>query len=368
AKIRQLLNDERHPRFWSEIWTAMLNGYSNAFETDRVALQRWIESELSANRPYDQMVTQLITATGPSSDDGAVNFIARYRQDAAVRVSRMFLGVRLDCARCHDHPFDRWTEDDFQNMSRFFQATRREGGERNPRLIDEVRDGGNRPVFLTGATPRTTRWRDEFALFVTHTNAFAKNFANRIWYQLLGRGIVNPPDDFNEHNQPSVPALLDHLATTAKESECNIRSMIEQICLSEAYQRSSAATARRSKREEVFALRVVKPLTIEQLVDSLQTCVRWQLREPREIVVRRLAGGEDTDIDFSETWKYRETVQQLMGRLAMDLRAPSTNLDEIFLGVLTRRPTETERAKCAGFSPTDIAFALVNTNEFYFNH
>lgn len=367
-KIQQLLADERFPRFWSEVWTAMLNGYSNAFETDRSALQQWLEAQLRVNRPYDQIVTQLITANGPSSVDGSVNFLARYREDAAVRVSRMFLGVRLDCARCHDHPFDRWTEDDFQNMTRFFAATGREGGDRNPRLVDRVGDDRNRPVFLTGAKPKTSRWRDELALFVTNTNAFSKTFANRIWYQLMGRGIVDPPDDFNKKNPPSVPALLDFLAAEGKEKSWNVRAMIERICSSSAYQRSSVAATRDVGREKLFATRAVKPLTVEQLVNSLQTAMNLELPESREEVLRYLAGGEDIDVDFSETWRYRETVQQLMGRLAMDLRAPSADLDEIFLRILTRRPTEAERDKCKGFSPTDVAFALVNTNEFYFNH
>ncbi len=123
----------------------------------------------------------------------------RHREEPAVRVSRIFLGVRLDCARCHDHPFDRWTQRDFEQVSRFFQAFEiRELNDQNFELLDRVE--ANRrvppdelPRFFTSAVPRTAAWRDEFALFVTSCKPFARTYANRIWYQLMGRGIVDPP-------------------------------------------------------------------------------------------------------------------------------------------------------------------------------
>ena len=355
AKVAALLTSDRFPKFWSEVWTAILNGYA-PFETDREALRNWLEVQFRINRPYDDLVTHLITTNGPSLEDGSVNFLARYGEDAAVRVSRLFLGVRLDCARCHDHPFDRWKEEDFANMTRFFSATDRQGEERNIRLVDEIVDARNKPVFLTGAKPRTTRWRDELALMMTHTNAFAKTFGNRLWYQLIGRGIVDPPDDFNKQNPPSLPEMLDLLASTARETGWDMRTMISEICLSDAYQKDSATGAFEAK-----------PVTLEQLLDSLCLVLDWELPEPRREILDAF-GEERFDEDFSETWQYRETAQQLMQRLALDFRAPTKDLEELFLRILTRRPTQAERDKCQGFSTSDVAFALVNTNEFNFNH
>ena len=108
-------------------------------------------------------------------------------------------------------------------MNRFFEATdRREVSERNILLVDEVPDvesDDEKPLFLTGARPRTTQWRDEFALFLTNSKPFARTFANRLWYHFMGRGIVHPPDEFNRDNPPSVPKLLKFLTRQAQQNE-----------------------------------------------------------------------------------------------------------------------------------------------------
>jgi len=365
AKIDALLISPEFPRFWSELWTAMLNGYApNVANTDREALRLWLESQLAQNRPYDEMATQLVTATGPSTRDGSVNFVARYGEDASVRVSRMFLGVRLDCARCHDHPFDRWKKQDFASMTRFFAATQRQGSEGNPMLIDGV-GGDPKPVFLTGTSPRSNRWRDEFALMMTSTNAFAKTFANRMWYLLMGRGIVDPPDDFNAENPPKIPALLDYLAGMAKDTGWDLRALVREIAMSQAYQLDSAPSD--AKAEAFFAVHAVKPMTIEQLLNSMHSSLGWRAKVSREDQIRQY-GRQLAEEDFSSIWKYRETVQQVMSRLALDLPAPAAETEGIYLRILGRRPASAEVTLCEGRSPGEIAFALVNSNEFNFNH
>lgn len=368
--IDQLIRRPDFARHWSDLWTAMLNGYSNAFKTDREALRIWLEKSFSENRPYDRIVSDLVTATGSALENGAVNFVARYPEEASVKVSRLFLGVRLDCARCHDHPFDRWNEQDFNRMARFFDSVeRRQSGNGPVSILNRVAgEGSAKPAFLTGSEPRTSQWRDELALFMTHTNAFAKNFANRLWYQLLGRGIVHPPDDFNEKNLPTVPALLDALAERAREIDWDIRKLVFEICDSDAYRRSSEFEGTLPKGAlESFAVRPIKPLTPEQWYDSLATVFRNQLPMARAEFLRRTIGPR-LDEDFSETWIYRETVQQQMQQLALDFSAPAGDLETVYLKILGRRPAESDRAICEGHSLGDVSFALINSNEFFFNH
>ena len=366
AKIDELLASEGFPRFWSEVWTASLNGYSDAFDSDREVLRAWLQESWQEKVPYDRMASDLIVARGTSALDGPVNFLVRHPDDPTVQVVRQFLGVRLDCARCHDHPYDRWTQTDFRRMNRFFEATRRqEVSEGNIRLVNVIPE---RPRFLTGSTPRTSQWRDELALFVTRSRPFARTFANRVWYQLMGRGIVHPPDDFNRQNAPTVPRLVEFLAEQTRDEGFSLRELVRRICNSRAYQLSTQGGQPGPDRAAVFASRTLRPLTPEQTFDSATTAlgIDATLRE-RSRFIRRTV-GESLDEDFSLTWDYRETVQTLMWRLDTTLPVPSTSLDELFLRILSREPTVEEQQLCHGRPLEDVVFALVNSNEFYFNH
>lgn len=369
--IDELLAGADFPRFWSEVWTATLVGYTNAFDSDREVLRDWLRDSLQRGVGYDRIANELITSRGASALDGPANFLVRHPEDPAVKVCRLFVGVRLDCARCHDHPFDRWTQEDFERMSLFFETTRRqEVSEGNVRLVDEVPDEEEtRPQFLTGATPRTSRWRDELGLFVVNCKPFARTYANRVWYQLMGRGIVDPVDDFHAENPASVPELLKFLAERARQDQFDIRAMVRRVCNSRAYQLSSAGgSAERGSRERVFALRTLKPLTPEQTVNAAAVALGLDLpnSEKRELIERMVS--RSLDEDFSSTWEYRETVQGLLGRLSRGFRAPTGAVDDLYLRILSRSPTSKERNLCDGRRPEDVAFALVNSNEFFFNH
>jgi len=370
ATIDELLARPEFPRFWSEVWTAMLNGYAGAFDSQRDALRFWLEKSFRENVPFDRMATELIAASGVSSVDGAVNFILHNSVEPAIKVSRTFLGIRLDCARCHDHPFDRWTQKNYDDMARFFAPLQKEvvtaGSTRvrdNPDLA-----GGPKPRFLTGAQPVTSRWREDLAYFVTTSKPFARSFANRLWYHFLGRGIVDPPDDINLKNKPSVPRLLDFLADEATTRKFDVRAMVRLICSSDAYRRSSRRSARDPKAEAVFACRVLKPLSPEQLFDSLASALEApEFRRRRDAFIRTFVGRSFGE-DFSNVWRYRETVQDVMTKLTLDLKAPGGSLDELYLRILSRVPSARERDLCQGRATGDVAFALANSNEFFFNH
>lgn len=371
AKIDELLASENFPQSWSEVWTATFNGYTNAFESDREVLRAWLESAFRDNRPYDEIATELIAAEGVSALDGPVNFYVRHPEEPAVAVTRLFLGVRLDCARCHDHPFDRWKEEDFRRMNAFFEGTElQEVSEGNIRVFDRRMEAGrdDRPRFLTGARPRTTQWRSELALFTTNSKPFGRAFANRMWYYFFGRGVVNPVDDFNRENPPASPRLMAFLLDQVRGNDYDFRKTIRLICNSRAYQLSSRAAERTPESEALFAYRRLKPLTPEQTFDSavLALGMERQAEERREFIERTV--GRSIDEDFSETWAYRETVQGLMSRLNLTVPAPTESIGAMYERILSRVPTDRERELCRGQAPRDIAFALVNSNEFFFNH
>jgi hypothetical protein len=370
AKIDELLAGPEFPRFWSEVWTAMLVGYAPAFDANRQALRLWLEKALRENRPFDRIAADLVAAEGLSNVDGPANFVLHHSVEPAIKVSRAFLGIRLDCARCHDHPFDRWTQEDYKAMARFFAPVeRQEIANGSVRVRDNPeKAGGAKPKFLTGSSPVTTRWRQELAFFMTRSRAFARPFANRLWYHFMGRGIVDPPDDFTLKNQPSVPALLDFLAGEASRREFDLRAMVRLICSSDAYRRSSRGRERDARREALFAVRGVKPLTPEQVFDSLVSALESEDLRPRRAAFIKAFVGRSFGEDFTNVWTYRESVQDLMTKLSIDPRAPAGTLEDLYLRLLSRPPSPRERELCRGREPAEIAFALAHSNEFFFNH
>lgn len=370
--VDQLLAGSEFPRFWSEVWTATWHGYADQFGSDREVMRDWLETAFRNDVPYDQLVERMLTATGASAFDGPTNFLVRHQEEPAVKVSRLFLGVRIDCARCHDHPYDRWTQQDFERMNRFFQTIERQevsaGNVRVVNLPNSASSDDERPQFLTGARPRTSQWRDELSLFVVRSKPFARTYANRMWYHFFARGIVDPVDDFNRENPPSVPQLLEFLSEQARESGFAIRPMIREICNSQAYQLQSSGATASPQRIELFASRIVKPMTAEQVFDSTAVAVGTHpdARERQEFI--RQTVGDSLDEDFSTTWDYRETVQQVIHRLSDQQPVPKAPVTELYERILSRPPTPRELARCAGQTPEDIVFALVNSNEFFFNH
>ena len=373
AKIEALLESPEFNRFQADLWTSVLVGYQEPFEEEssRVVLRDWLQEAFRNGRAWDDVARDLIASEGQSALDGPVNFILGNREEPVVRISRVFLGVRLDCARCHDHPFDRWTQNDFVLMNRFFDVLDiDEVSEGNVRLRNVVRSTSDedRPRFLTGARPHTSRWRDEFALFATRSRPFARAFANRLWYQLFGRGIVHPVDDFNPMNDPMSRRLLEHLAAEARRTRFNVRALLKDICESRAWQASSKHRDASESEVASFAIRTIRPLTPEQVSNSLQVVLQREMdADERQELIESMASNGDGE-DFSSTWDYHEDVQQVIARLSSTTGTVAGSTEELFDRILSRRPTHGEKRLCHDRPRSEILFALIHSDEFRFNH
>ena len=378
--IESLLQRPEFSRHLAETLTASLVGYGRDEAADREVLQQWLEAQLQKEVGFDRIAKSLISAEGQSALHGPVNFVVKHAEDTGAQVCRQLLGVRLDCARCHDHPFARWTQEDLQAMTRFFESVRYEEiSEGNIRVSNRPveAEGEEVPRFLTGARPRTSQWRSELALFVTHSKPFARNFANRVWYHLMGRGIVDPPGDFSEANQPSHPELLEFLADQTRAENFDVRKLVRRICNSQAYQRSSKGHApdRQAEPEddrrlvELFARRVIKPLTAEQLYDSYRVVLGKRPTMSRRDFVREFL-GETVDEDFLLTWKSRETVQSMLESMTSDtpFHDEVGSLEQAFRRVLSRSPSQREEELCRQQSLGVVVFSLIQCNEFVFNY
>ncbi|MCA9184862.1 MAG: DUF1549 domain-containing protein [Pirellulaceae bacterium] len=370
--IEQLVARPAFAQHMSEVWTAAWMGFANDGQADRELLRMWLQDQLQSDVPFDRIGQSLIAGRGDSAVNGPVNFVLQHGDDAGVQVARQFLGVRLDCARCHDHPFANWTQDDFAKFSRFFSLVEMTDISRgNIRVTDRLAepDEADMPRFLNGGRPQTSQWRSELALWTIRSRSFARNFANRTWYHFMGQGIVDPPDETHSVQQASCRPLLEFLADYSRRHEFSIRDLATLICTSEAYQRSSADPITDDNAVLLFAVHPLKPLTPEQLFDSIATA--YQLKpdasERREFVQSHR--GNVLDQDFVLTWKYRETCQQLLDRMTTDsLPTWSGDLDSVFLRLLSRHPTPAQRELCRTHSIETVAFALLQSNEFVFSH
>ncbi len=286
--------------------------------------KEWFAKQLNEGRGWDAVTRDILTATGPLSEAPQGLFFY-YNGDMnsqfapkilAGNVAQVYLGVQLQCAECHDHPFSAWKQTDFWSLAAFFgQAARMETVENKntpgvkerhleepkpgkkpptpPKEISigipndgEARNGGKKvPAGLLDGTrlaaDPTKSHRPPFAEWLTakDNRMFARATVNRFWAHFFGRGFVNPLNDFGDHNTPSHPALLDALADEFVASNFDVKHLIRCICLSDAYQRTSRVVPgnEKAEAEQLFARMVPKVLTPEQVYDAL--CVALELSE-----------------------------------------------------------------------------------------
>ena len=285
--IDQLLESHDFARYWALKWGDILRLREQSVTADGVhKYYRWLVSNFEKNIPFDQFARKLLTARGSTFANPAANYYrtATETNDCAETTAQLFLGVRIQCAKCHNHPFERWTQDNYYGLAAFFNRVQRKQTNRAGELVVWVARQGevSQPrtgqqmlpwLPLTGDVKEAGEQdrRTIFADWLTRPENpfFAKVAVNRIWAHLLGRGIVDPVDDFRDSNPPAIPDLLEALATDFRESGFDQKHILRLILNSGTYQRSSRTNSFNADDSKYFSHAQVRLLSAEQLLDAI---------------------------------------------------------------------------------------------------
>jgi hypothetical protein len=498
--IDTLLASPEYAEHWMNYWDDVLMGREvKGPLVDRVAFRYWLRARFEANAPWDRMVRDLVSATGQNSIggarvklpqamsmtavplgtsvpkkgeedaadleqiNGAVNWTLRFEQtpqDLAGNASRIFLGVQIQCAQCHDHKTEKWTQQDYRRFAAAFLhakvdpiESKQKGAIRRVEVVDLPRvaprfaknadvapiaqvkaaalDGadlekgeGTRKALAAWMTGRENPW-------------FARAFVNRMWGHFLGRGFYDPVDDMRAVNTPTMPELLDRIAADFVAHDYDVAHLIRTICATEAYQLAASASAKPDPENKLWTRFHLVPLGPEELLNALLRATDLEsaakkagvqnMEQLRMQLVRQYAFLFDVD-ETDDVPDYSGTVTQALSLLNGQLvgqgaRAiPGSALDDVLakpgddgakidalvLRILSRKPTDAERTKWVNYvqiaektpRPTipppkrggpgagplarlgnkgapvdarraafeDVAWALLNSSEFVFNH
>jgi hypothetical protein len=295
--IDQLLERPEYADFWTLKWSDVLRSDRKAVQLKGIYVyQEWIHEHIARNTPFDQVVRELLTASGSTFSNPPANYyrVARDPQNLAETTVQLFFGIRMQCAKCHNHPFERWTQDDYYSTAAFFARVKQKKDPTEPgpnpmtpggEIIYSDRAGEvtqprtgkvMQPKFMGGPVadvPPGKDRREVLADWVTRADNpfFAKSVVNRIWYHLNGRGIVDPVDDFRDSNPSANDELLDALAKDFVAGGFDVKHIIRVIMNSRTYQLSAQGNDLNKDDGKYFSHAVTKLLTAEQLLDALCT-------------------------------------------------------------------------------------------------
>ncbi|MEM9659494.1 MAG: DUF1553 domain-containing protein, partial [Planctomycetota bacterium] len=277
-KIDDLLASEAFVDYWTLRFATWLQ--VRALPKDRETAQvyhNWLREQIRMATPCDELAWSLLTATGDAHKVGPANF-TRMASDArqhAELASRAFMGVRLQCANCHNHPLDRWTQDDYHGLAAVFARL-----DRGRQVKALARGDVTNPRTGDPAVPRLPGFADidpdsdrpaAFARWLTQPENpyFSRALVNRLWHSMFGRGLVEPVDDLRATNPPSHPELLDRLAADFIDHGCDIRGTLRMIALSDCYGRDNQPLPQNRDDARFYSHAWQRPLSAEVLADAI---------------------------------------------------------------------------------------------------
>jgi uncharacterized protein DUF1549/uncharacterized protein DUF1553 len=287
--VDALLKRPEFADFWALKWADLLRNEEKVLDRKGVQLfYRWIRQSIAAEKPLDQFARELLSARGSTYAQPAGNYLRALRDPItrAESTAQVFLGTRLQCAKCHNHPFDRWTQSDYYDWAEVFtpvgykvlENNRRDGLDKHEFNGEQIVWAGNEKPVMNPKTAKAAHKRflgdmeadrsEALAQWITEQPMFARSQVNRIWFNLMGRGIVDPIDDFRPTNPPSHPELLDALANEFVNHKYSLRHIIRLIMNSRTYQLSSLPNETNRDDESNFSRGVVQRLSAEQLLDA----------------------------------------------------------------------------------------------------
>jgi hypothetical protein len=402
--IRSLLDDKRFAEHYARLWARTLAPAGNT----RGPLEAWLRGEFRKNTPFDQIATAVLTARGNAMTASPAAFyfaVGNSPERIAEAVARGFMGVRLGCAQCHNHPFTSWKREDFWGLAAFFAGTGSAPGQVNDGYTTRITPPtGTREYdakFLEGSAPRFSEGRSPRAVLAewiaTPKNRFfAANVVNRVWQDLCGSGLVSTIDDLDTLEAAERAHVLDDLAAKFAANGFDLRWLIEGICLSKAYQQVSAAnteagSAQRPVRtlspDQVFAaldqaLALKKVRTLSPRFTPEGRNLKARLEEARGSTPTDFKGGIPQALLFMNgPFVTRGTTLEDSLTLRAVVEAPflkeADKLDTLFLAAYSRLPRADERdrlLKVVRAKPDDpeavrqayanIFWALLNSPEF----
>jgi hypothetical protein len=292
--IDQLIDSPEYADYFANKWNMVLRNRQrgNDRRETTFGFHQWIWSSLYENKPYDQFVREILTASGSADENPPVVWYREVDQanEQVEDVAQLFLGVRIQCARCHHHPFEKWSQDDYYGLAAFFSRVGRKnelamnGQLRDKRIFHQdaqgpaaarnERSGKMLPPAGLGATPLTLTADDDPRLKLVDWMSdrqnpfFARALVNRYWKHFFSRGIVEPEDDMRETNPPSNPELLQGLAQHFVDTGFDLKQLVRTICQSSTYQLSSLPNEYNLKDKQNFSRYYPKRLTAEVLYDA----------------------------------------------------------------------------------------------------
>lgn len=283
--VDALLARPEYADLWAQKWADLLRvdrgvlGHKRAY-----TYFKWVRKSVAENKPFDVFARELIAAEGPLDEVGPANFFKAVTKpgEVASAISQVFLGVRITCAECHHHPFDRWSQDDYAGMAAFFSpvSVKKIGGTEATVAAGSFTSTHPRTKATVPATllsgkavevPAGGDAREQLAEWVTAPDNpfFARNLANRVWAQMFGRGIVEPVDDVRSTNPPTNPELLDALAKFLVANKYDVKKLIRAIALSRTYQATAHPTESNAKDDRNFSRALFRPVPAEVFCDML---------------------------------------------------------------------------------------------------
>ena len=435
--IDQLLDRKEFTELWVMKWAELLQIKSDGNVARGISYKaallyhNWLKEQIADNVPFNEIVSELLGSTGGTFGNPATNFyqVERDQLKLSENVAQVFMGMRLQCAQCHNHPFDRWTQNDYYSWAAFFaQIGRKAGVDPREQIIynrgsgetKHVVDGRTMPPkFLGGETP-DVKGKDRRKILgdwlaSTENPYFSKNVVNIVFSHFTGTGIIDPVDDVRVSNPASNPELLDALAGKFQgEWKYDFKRLVREICNSQTYQRTTKANPTNESDVNNFAKARIRRQRAEVMLDTITQVTETKNKFkglPLGSRAVQIADGNTTDYFLTTFGRAtRETVCScevkmdpslsqalhlmngttvstkidqggLVKRMLAEKKTPEQIIDDIYIRSLTRKPTAEEKKQlleqvtAVGADVAqqtlvlnDVFWAVLNSKEYMFNH
>jgi hypothetical protein len=427
--VDELLGRKAFVELWVMKWAELLQIRTTQQISYKSMLRyyNWLQEKLASNMPMDQMVRELLGSNGGTFANAATNYYQNETDTLKVaeNVAQVFMGMRIQCAQCHNHPFDRWTMDDYYSFAAFFSQIGRKKGE-DPREIIVFNSGGGevrhpvgnrvmQPKFLGGDVP-DVQGKDRRQVMVAWLASpdnpyFAKNLANIVWGHFFGRGLIDQVDDVRVTNPAVNPELLDALGEKFTDYEYDFRKLVRDICTSRTYQLSTETNETNASDTRNFSHASLRRIRAEVMLDAISQVTETKNKFPGLPLGARavqIANGNTSTYFLTAFGRAkRETVcscevsiepnlsqalhllngdtvnsKIVQGKLVQtrldEKKTPPEIVEELYIRCLSRKPTATEleslntmlAAEGANTQQVleDVFWGLLNSSEFMFNH